>query len=95
MVITSTTQNNGNNICQKQGNNICQKQGKEQLPIQKVKPKRNTRLVHQQGTKPIKCPKIAGHTNTMTPPGWKIIEINIFFRPEEAMLGTGKSLSYL
>ena len=41
------------------------------------------------------CPKIAGHTNTMTPSVLEIIKINIFFRPEEAMLGTGKTLSYL
>ena len=34
--------------------------------------------------------------NTMTPlQCWKIIKINIFIRPEEAMLGTGESLSYL
>ena len=40
-------------------------------------------------------PKIAGHTNTMTPPVLEIMRINIFFRQEEAMLGTGKSLAYL
>ena len=43
----------------------------------------------------IMCPQIAGHTNIMIPSVLEIIKINIFFRPEEAMLGTGKSLSYL
>ena len=43
--------------------------------------------------KPIQCPKIAGHTNTLTPSVLDITKNNIFFRPEETMLETGKSLS--
>ena len=44
--------------------------------------------------KPIQCPKkFAGHTNTLTPSVLDIIKNNIFFRPEEAMLETGESLS--
>ena len=37
--------------------------------------------------------KIAGHTNTLTPSELDIIKNNIFLRPEESMLETGKSLS--
>ena len=37
--------------------------------------------------------KIAGHTNTLTPSVLELTKNNIFFRPEEAMLETGESLS--
>ena len=50
-------------------------------------------VVGTSTTKPIQCPKIAGHTNTLTPSVLDIIKNNIFFRPEEAMLETGESLS--
>ena len=33
------------------------------------------------------------YVNTITPSVLEIIKINIFFRPEEAMLETGESLS--
>ena len=42
---------------------------------------------------PSNVQKIAGHTNTLTPSVLDIIKNNIFFRPEEAMLETGESLS--
>ena len=38
--------------------------------------------------------KNAGYNNTQTPKVLKIIKVNIFLRPEEAMLSPGKSLSY-
>ena len=41
--------------------------------------------------KPIQCPKIAGHTNTLTPSVLHRIKNNIFFRTEEVMLETGES----
>ena len=37
--------------------------------------------------------KIAGHTNTHMPKVLKIIKVNIFHRPEEAMSWPDKSLS--
>ena len=37
--------------------------------------------------------KIAGHTNTCTPKVLKILKVNIFLRPGEAMLLPGVSLT--
>ena len=65
-------------MAHKQGNNnICQMQYKCCQKYNKNK------SVH----------KIVGHTNTMTASSVGNDEVNIFCRPEEAMLETGKSLS--
>ena len=44
---------------------------------------------------PSNVQKIARHTNTLTPSVLELTKNNIFFRPEEAMLETGESLSQL
>ena len=75
------------------GNKICHMQNNNWLTSA------NIQAYHLPGgktstTQPIQCPKnIAGHTNTLTPSVLDMIKNNIFFRPEEAMLETGESLS--
>ena len=96
MAITSVNKihNSDNNISHKMnGNNICHMQNNN-WPISA-----NIQASHLSGglkhlpQKPIQCPKIAGHTNTLTPSVLDITKNNIFFRPEEAMLETGEILS--
>ena len=95
MAITSANKihNSGNNICHKRRavtSAIWKRTIGQHQPIYR----HNTHLVVVTSTtKPIQCPKIAGHTNTLTPSVLDVIKNNIFFRPEEAMLETGKSLS--
>ena len=75
------------------GSNICHMQKQQLANISQYTDITPAWWLKHLPQKPIQCPKIAGHTNTLTPSVLDIIKNNIFFRPEEAMLETGESLS--